>query len=896
MNIPFEEIESGVPFLTVNKRLARTVQSRFDQTMKERGLKVWNSPSIIPFLSWLHELWTSASREKFLLSPIRSLILWENIIASDHLFLKESLLSGREVAGTAYDAYKLIKEYKLDINNDLFCATEESRIIKRWAMLYEKKLNDLNFMDSCQLPVYLTHILNNQDIQVPPKVILAGYDEISPLFSDLLAALQSSGCQVAFWQPLSDKTNPIISKPDSLKKITFTRSTDESDEVKNAAKWIRETYRQGVKIGVLVPDLRRYREKIIAAFKEELDPLSIFPWQKEEDIVNISLGSSLYDEAIVRSAIEVLGMDEKQRGIDEISAFLLSPYLTPSKEELIRLASLDVKLRRKNHFTLTIRDIWKSLKSEKATAPAFMSALEHLLWDLQEKKPSMLPGEWSKSFSKLLRDMNWPANSSKLSSLEYQALQSFGEILSSLASLDDITGPVDKKEALKYLKKMANETIFHGESKESPIAVMGLLESGGMSFDEIWFLGAHDGLLPGQPSPNPFIPFKLQKDHNMPKSTFNRELDFSKTHLQRILSSTESIIFSYPERVDDREVNVSPLISHLQHNISANHLGPSHSLIVTMESLLTETENENLDGLELEESEILRGGTSILKNQSDCPFRAFAIHRLNAVRPEDPEPGISAMERGSVIHRALEFFWKHVQDDRRLRELEESGKLDQIISDSAREGLNLLNFGEAKGTRFQKIELERLSSLLREWLLTELRRGNFTAAESESEKNIHIGGLKLSSRIDRIDTINGNSKAIIDYKTGSVSTADWTSSRPKEPQLMLYASSGNYDAVLFAKLKRNDCRFTGIAKEEGLFPGIKAFEYDPFIKKMANIRSWNELMEHWKSTLSDLARDFQKGRAHIDPRDNSKESSDCKYCQHYLMCRIFEQSEIQQKV
>ena len=50
----------------------------------------------------------------------------------------------------------------------------------------------------------------------------------------------------------------------------------------------------------------------------------------------------------------------------------------------------------------------------------------------------------------------------------------------------------------------------------------------------------------------------------------------------------------------------------------------------------------------------VRGGTGVIKAQSQCPFQAFAKYRLNARRPEDASFGFDALDRGSFVHKSLE--------------------------------------------------------------------------------------------------------------------------------------------------------------------------------------------------------------------------------------------------
>ena len=64
----------------------------------------------------------------------------------------------------------------------------------------------------------------------------------------------------------------------------------------------------------------------------------------------------------------------------------------------------------------------------------------------------------------------------------------------------------------------------------------------------------------------------------------------------------------------------------------------------------------------------LGGGTSLIKDQSSCPFRAFAKVRLEAGGPEDGTFGFDPRERGSFLHRVFEAVWIRLQTQDRLKQ------------------------------------------------------------------------------------------------------------------------------------------------------------------------------------------------------------------------------------
>ena len=58
----------------------------------------------------------------------------------------------------------------------------------------------------------------------------------------------------------------------------------------------------------------------------------------------------------------------------------------------------------------------------------------------------------------------------------------------------------------------------------------------------------------------------------------------------------------------------------------------------------------------------VRGGAQLFDSQSACPFKAFARFRLRAdAWPPCPD-GLSAAERGIVLHAMLTAFWDDVRD------------------------------------------------------------------------------------------------------------------------------------------------------------------------------------------------------------------------------------------
>ena len=873
-------IKAGIPVLTVNTRLSRYLRARFDSEMQLNGDAAWPTPVVMPLFSWIESLWNESWPDRPLLSGTRSQALWERVVSSDR-FLSKEIIMNSGVAKTAYDAYTMIREYRITLPDDIYL-TEEAKALKRWAEVYEKEVDHLGFVEQASLSEKVTELIRNRSISVPDTVVFAGFDEISPRMASLIKVIEGGGGRVAFWPEHQE----------NLKPVYVREYTDEVEEVIQASRWARKTLRPGTRIGFIVPDLERYKKIIRREFTSELNPEAVFPWRDTKDVFNISLGTPLSEEPLVKTALEILSIGEEAVDINEISAVLLSPYFAISDEEHLSLARLDATLKKEGRFIASLAGIGRIIDRNKMSSLlGFRRRLDNWLKALGESRKRELPSRWSENLSILLKNIEFPSKRYTLTSSEYQVLKGWNGLLRGLASLDDLLGQINRSEAVSHLTKMAGDTIHQPESEECPIQVMGLLESSGLCFDHSWILGAHSDAFPAQPSPNPFIPLFVQKRHDLPHSTPERELAFSKRLLSKIFNSSDLFEVSFPKVVDKKEVFISPLFDCACPSLEEAQLLADSSRIkdavhsgMAIEDMPTDTDIPPDE----EEVGMITGGTSIIKDQSWCPFRAFAIHRLDASGIDSPALGLSLQNRGSIVHAALKAFWDRVGDSAGLKTIIANNELDRYIRESVREAFRRNYSIEPLSERYLELEQERVLGVLREWIDgVDSKRGDFIVEKTEYKTDIAIEGLTIKARLDRIDSVNDGKKIIIDYKTGECSKSDWLTERPKEPQLLVYNLVDSFDAISFAKVKPGECGFTGISKEDDILPGVSSFEKDVKLRdKIQGINTWDELTESWKGVVNSLARQFMEGKNAVDPIEKA-----CDYCDLKGLCRIFEAEE-----
>lgn len=273
-----------------------------------------------------------------------------------------------------------------------------------------------------------------------------------------------------------------------------------------------------------------------------------------------------------------------------------------------------------------------------------------------------------------------------------------------------------------------------------------------------------------------------------------------------------------------------------------------------------------------EDAGVRRGGSGLLRDVAACPFRAFAKYRLGARELQDPEPGLSAADKGNAVHQILHSIWGELRSHTKLLELspQERSELVARHVDAAVD-----RFGSSVSTRVEKIRLRRLISA---WLDFERGRSAFDVVCCEETREIDLAGLMLEIRVDRVDELPDGRRIILDYKTGKIESQGWSGDRPDEPQVPLYcvSSQERIAGAAFAQVQSGDLRFKGILCDEALLPGFKCYVENRTL-------AIQEHVEQWRAALTALAQRFRGGDARVDPKRGSKT---CEYCAVTSLCRV----------
>lgn len=847
--------------LTANQRLAQVIRQQYDQ--QQTPLTVWESLTVLPLQSWLKNLWqTQDSNLERVLTPFQERELWAKII-KDSAQSHYPLLNVASTTLLVQQAWQWLNHWRINlVELKSLAATEETQLFISWAEAFLAECRAHQWISEALLPAQL----QNLGIVATQTIILAGFDELPPAHQELMQSM--SQLVTVTELPL----RPPINEPAQFYQQSFANLEQEITEM---AYWAKLKLQDDphCRIGCVIPNFTEHREQVAYIFKQVFaENLSVF---------NIASGASLNSFAIIQAGLNALQLN--------FSALLQSPYLCQHEVDIHFGAMLDAECRRLGNFTLTLAALYAAMPRWQPTYPqqtwlTRLRAFETIHSQL-DAASELKPSQWAQQFMLELNALGWPGGRN-LDSQEYQLILRWQELCGEFLQLDEILGQVNRQQALASFQHLVSQTIFQPKTPaQANIQILGLLESSGFYFDAMWLMGMSQHHWPPPAKPNPFLPYSVQVAKQTPHCSAEREWHYALKITQRLWQSAPSIWLSCSTDEPDQPARFTRLIPQAQ-PADLNFSKTANPLLKLMAAGRTELLSEPY-GPPITATEKIQGGSGILTKQAECPFRAFAVYRLQALGLAQPELGISQKKHGILVHSALEKLWAIFQNQQNLLQINPDQLTKHILTIIDECLAAELTAAEAV---FAPIERHRLHSLLTEWFELEKQRPPFKILEQETAHAVTIAGLHLHLQIDRIDELADGSRLLIDYKTGETRIQNWLQDRLLQPQLPLYTvcthSPSDFSGIAFAQLYVGKLSFNGLHAEylptDDYFPAgiINVADYK---KDLTAPKTWQALLNRWQEILQKLAIDFQMGHAAVDP---AEQGAPCKNCELTTLCRV----------
>ncbi|MGA2834897.1 MAG: PD-(D/E)XK nuclease family protein [Terracidiphilus sp.] len=862
-------LREGGLVVTASERAARALVRAFHRARQAEGLSAWPTPKILDWRSFARATWLErATDARLLLNPSQEEALWVGIAGKDKS--PATLLEGprHRLAALAKDAHELLCSYAPRYLQESARSSwqQDATVFSDWLVAFNETCRTGNLLSPSRLPHELIVRLKAENAERQP-LLLAGFDRILPVQRDLFDAWGE-------WQEIAE------GEPTS--EIHFHAADDAQAELAACAIWCSHKLAADPDIRLLVVTQAASvrRGEIERAFLGQVGSATFFEF---------SLGVPLGQIALARGAHFLLRWLDGALNEQEVDWLLSTGFIAANPQESAALQSYTRALRRfsleRTQWTLAAF-IGQRCAAELLPAPWIerMTLAQHTLAEFARRPQS--PLDWAELVPRMLEALHFAA-ARPLTSAEFQALDRWRLAVESCGSLGFDGRRISWKDFLSQLSRALDQTLFAPESHDAPIQIAGPAESAGLSADAVWFLGADEDSWPAAGTTHPLLPPEIQRDAGMPHATPQLDWELARSITNRLLGSTREIQFSYAKQNETAEARPSRLIAQ----IAGDAKELTTDLVASAGAGPLTVAFQDFSRIPFPPGKVA-GGAAVLTAQSQCPFKAFATARLAAHRWEPAEAGLTASQRGLLLHSVLHSVWAGPPDGisshAELLSLGDrkafvAGHVQRVLARELRPHQR-----ELMPSRYLELEELRLTGLVTEWLSYEGARVEFKIAQTEVKRTVYIAGLNLDLRLDRIDQLSDGSELVIDYKSGNVSPSCWDLPRPDDVQLPLYAGFAldhereRLGGLVFAKARTGDLGFAGRVRSAAatLFPGLKS------VNSLVRNPLTDEQLSVWHDCIEQLAHDVVAGRAEVDPREYPKT---CNRCGLQTLCRIQEQ-------
>ncbi len=771
-----EAVKRRATVLASSRRLARELRAAHDHEQVVAGRESWPTPDILFWQDWLVRVLTDAARDDapLLLHSTACTLLWEQSLRATS---PADLLSTTSVVRNARQAWQRLQDFQVPLSDVAAAAgNHDERWFSRAAHRYRDRLDAGNWIDTALLPSCIAGFVRRQEIELPVEIVHAGFDRVVPALQALFDALVASGINVSAAPPVSYAA-----------ELSLARYADSDAEWRAAGAWARGILNAspGASVAIIVPDLESGSERIARLVREGLAP----GWQlgdaTRRAAVQVSYGQRLADFPAVSIALLCLRWLHRGLSGTEVSMLLRTPFL--GDDDLAGRSRLERHLRTLPDRPWGIAELLYAFGGTRHEhdGVSWRTRMAGIAGMQSVSIEAASPPEWARRFDELLGVLGWPGIT-RLDSDEFQLVNRWRQLLNELAQMATVQPAMRLAEAVRSVWQIAADTVYQPESPSASVQLMGPLEAAGLNFDFLRIGGMDSDRWPPAGHPLSLVRRRLQRDYGMPDATPGDTLSFARRVLGRLLTAAPTVALSWPAAEGETVLAPSPLLAEWP--MPAAPADDDHGWFAA-----TLSGNVPLDVIPEDDAppvvagERIHGGAYAVQRQTQDPFASFAYGRLAVAELEPFASGLSARQRGTALHRALQELLEDKPSRGDLAAWPDTERRQRIERASLAALKRHRQHADAVLHRLLNIEHRRLLSLLQQLLDQELNRDEFAIAAVEHESSLTIGSVTLHLRIDRIDRLADGSLLLIDYKSGAVKSLLRQDGEPADLQLCVYA-------------------------------------------------------------------------------------------------------------
>ncbi|MEM7540713.1 MAG: PD-(D/E)XK nuclease family protein [Pseudomonadota bacterium] len=822
--------------VTQTPEQARVVQAAIDCAAWESGANAWVPSRAIALRHWL-----AMHYEQLILEPQSNDLMghWPLATQTQEQFFWERAIdsvatfSGDDAARAVpmmRAARALIYEWQL---GDRWAREAQDEGVQTFIdahRKYAEVLRDAGFQDAVDLAAALSRTSERRAAQSP--WLSHGFINPPPLYRTLVARR-------------ANQVELATAPPDRAEIFD-----DASEEIGAAFTWAEQCASEP---GARVAIVARQEWMSHPATRRAIAALA----QRNIGVVS-ELRTSAATQPLIGEALALLAWEREASWL-QWSQLIRAVSISGAREEASARAIFDTQIRAKGRYRLTVSEVMSEL--ERHPDVELLRITFKRVLELSDRAPAKQSVQsWLRHFETLLNVCGWPGDQPWSVSQELQ-VRVWRQAVAQLAELHGLLGEVSRREALARLRKIVAALTMPRAGHQRNIYLVGLEAAFALQPTCVWVARLnHNALLP-LPKTSALIPRYVQRHHQVPGTQRQAERAAQVALYRALFHGAQCSVISISP---DSEGLISIPVSQFPEfdgQAKSARADVDDGQSVALEAI------SDYRGAALETREIKRGIT-FFADQAACPFRAYARHRLNARALEEPQPGVSPLDRGRVVHHALALFWARVRTSNQLRDMAPNTRAE-LIESAVEDGIRTLHLATDLDRELWLLERQRLKALIEEWLSVEMGREGFQVKAVEQSGTVRIADFNFRVRVDRVDVDAEDRGLLIDYKTGQTAARDWEVPRPDSPQLPLYAVSeavGRVEAIAYGKV---------VASKMSLKP------YPPREAESAVL--WQEQLDQWRDAFEALAGEMRNGHAAVMPKYGYQT---CRHCDLMDVCRV----------
>lgn len=843
-----QAIDEGAHVVTASRRLARELRKVYDEQRVSAGCDAWLTPPIRSWNDWLNRQFSAVENSAVFptrLGPLASSILMERSLRR---YLPDGLPGIGGIVRQAGQSWQRIREWQVPLADLESSARSQDEIaFAKAALDYSRQLEAGRWVDNAGMSGLIAELISGNRIPVPKKLVLAGFDRLSPATNGVVAALEKAGVTVVV-AASADET----SASNDLKLSVRSFDNLES-ELRTAGAWARAQLETDprAKIAIVSPVLENNASQVTRLIREGLVPGWQYGGVTFAAAANVSYGRKLAEYPAIAIALLLLRWVHQGVSSRELSLLLRSRCV--GGELTDGRSRIELAMRRHSDRTWSVEEFRRVFRDvdESPDSLAFMDSAAELAKLGLDQREQAAPSGWAERIDAALTAAHWPGDA-VLDSSEFQLVNRWRELLNEFAAIEMVMPRLGLSDACQRLSALASETLYQPESGRGLVQVLGSLEAAGLEFDRLWISGLDGSQWPPPSRPALFLSNALQRRYGMPDATPGDTLEFSRRVFKRLTSAADACELSWSMNRDDLELTASSLVDAFSTDQTAGSEDPGwYATTLTGFAEFDVLTDDAAPPVAADEH--IRGGAYTIQRHFVEPFAAFVHGRLGVRIPEPIAPGLSPSVRGNIIHNALHnllagkptqseiIAWTAENLEQRI-----GSAIDAALSEH---GLN----ADKVMRRIIAIERTRLRQLLYDFVEAEAARPEFAVIDVEKSIDYASFGIRLGLRIDRIDKMANGRLLLIDYKTGLPKSLLGQSGEPTDLQLIVYADALNAEigGLALINVDSRVITYKGAGGEGGPW---KATDDD----------EWDATLAAWQSQVHVALQEISAGDVRIN--------------------------------